>query len=156
MPLQASVWLCRGCKEERRAQEHITADGGALTGEQRIAAQLEHAAHALAKDLPAVGELLVQLGGDRGVVTGPLTAAELQRAQAQVVKAADEVRVNMQKYQFAACLSSQCAHVNYRPSCSMDADQEHAPVGRCGHHRLGVDSPHCQRQSHRARQERGQ
>jgi hypothetical protein len=82
---------CRKAHEEAPVQEHVAAEGSSLTGEQRIQTQLEHAAHLLAKDLPSMGEMLLQLGGERGIVTGPLEAEELQRAFEAIEASAREV-----------------------------------------------------------------
>lgn len=59
---------------------------------------------ALEQDLPAMGELLLQLGGDRGVVSGPLSEQELQHAQESIEAATLSVRHHRTCIISALCL----------------------------------------------------
>jgi hypothetical protein len=66
-------------------------DGSTLTDQERIGTQVEHTLHAMNSDLPAMGEMLVQIGGDRGVVTGALTAEQLHSILSKFEAAANAV-----------------------------------------------------------------
>ena len=76
--------------------EHMAADGESMSARQRIDTQLEHAVHTLQQDLPGLGEVLIQLGGERGVVTGPLSDEDMTHAQSSIKTAAHDVRASRQ------------------------------------------------------------
>lgn len=63
-----------------------------LTPEQRLDVQIQHAIHAITGDTRAIGETIVQLGGEAGMVPGHLTEAQMEVVIARITAAAAEVR----------------------------------------------------------------
>jgi hypothetical protein len=80
---------------------HRTAVKSHLGFKESMQAQLESALHALAVELPIMGEMLMQLGGDRGLVTGPLSSDTLMDVTRQIVSSAATVSSSLSIHGFA-------------------------------------------------------
>ena len=74
-----------------QAQQHINLDGAALTEEQKFDAQIHHVECRIQSELQSVGELLLQLGGDAGDVSGDLSQEQIDTAVSRIRTAADKV-----------------------------------------------------------------
>ena len=72
-------------------QQHISLDGAGLTDEQKFEAQIQHVEHSIQSELPQVGELLLQLGGDAGDVSGELSQEQVDSVVARIREATDKV-----------------------------------------------------------------
>jgi hypothetical protein len=75
-----------------QAQEHVPVDGATLTAEQQFEAELQHVEHQIQSDVVRIGELLLPLGGDHGVITGELSEKQIQTTISRMRVAAEKVR----------------------------------------------------------------
>lgn len=67
-------------------------DGAALSGEERRAREVARALARVEGELEDAGELLFKLGGDRGTITGSVTARELADLVAELSAAGEKAR----------------------------------------------------------------
>jgi hypothetical protein len=68
-------------------------------------AQLEHAQNVMSVELANMGEMVMQLGGDRGLVTGPLSSESLMEFTRKIVSSATLVC-------YSSCMLYHCGQLD--------------------------------------------